>query len=471
MRAARARPRRPRARGEADLPAVRRREPRTRAPRWSRSTPADGLAPGARAARARGGAACASSGCAARTTRPASSSTPTLVGRICARLPGHRRARPGLPGARRRRPLRPLIARAREPRRRAHVLEGLRARRRARRLRPRAAGAGRGARRAAPARLDLVLVGGRRRAGLPRDGRAARSAAPRSSRSAAGWPPGMRARRRRGAGATRATSCSPARPCPTCSQRLVERGCAVRTFAHEPLLADCFRVTVSHRAAERPPAARARRAGGRRGAARPTTACAASARGEVRRATRETRIEVRLGLLGGGRRPRRDRPRLPRPHAHEPRVLVAAPTSTCAAPATSGSTSTTPSRTARIALGEALDIALGDRAGVRRFGSARAPLDEALAEAHRRPLGPRHRRARPRARRAGDRPHAARRLVPHFLDTLRPPRRGSACTSARPARTPTTSPRPPSRRVALALREAVEPDPARSGIASTKGVL
>jgi imidazoleglycerol-phosphate dehydratase len=34
-----------------------------------------------------------------------------------------------------------------------------------------------------------------------------------------------------------------------------------------------------------------------------------------------------------------------------------------------------------IALGEALDIALGDRAGVRRFGSARAPLDEALAEA------------------------------------------------------------------------------------------
>ena len=62
----------------------------------------------------------------------------------------------------------PLIARQREPRRHAHVLEGLRARRRARRLRPGPAAAGRGARRAAPARLDLVVVGRRGRARLPR---------------------------------------------------------------------------------------------------------------------------------------------------------------------------------------------------------------------------------------------------------------------------------------------------------------
>jgi imidazoleglycerol phosphate dehydratase HisB len=32
-----------------------------------------------------------------------------------------------------------------------------------------------------------------------------------------------------------------------------------------------------------------------------------------------------------------------------------------------------------LALGEALDAALGDRAGIQRFGSAHAPLDEALA--------------------------------------------------------------------------------------------
>jgi imidazoleglycerol-phosphate dehydratase len=34
-----------------------------------------------------------------------------------------------------------------------------------------------------------------------------------------------------------------------------------------------------------------------------------------------------------------------------------------------------------LAIGEALDQALGDRAGIRRFGSAHAPLDEALARA------------------------------------------------------------------------------------------
>lgn len=34
-----------------------------------------------------------------------------------------------------------------------------------------------------------------------------------------------------------------------------------------------------------------------------------------------------------------------------------------------------------LALGEAFDTALGDRAGIRRFGSAHAPLDEALARA------------------------------------------------------------------------------------------
>lgn len=34
-----------------------------------------------------------------------------------------------------------------------------------------------------------------------------------------------------------------------------------------------------------------------------------------------------------------------------------------------------------LALGQAIDAALGDRAGIRRFGSAYAPLDEALARA------------------------------------------------------------------------------------------
>ncbi len=90
------------------------------------------------------------------------------------RLPRHRVLRPGLPRARRRRP--PAAGgRARQPDHRAHVLEGLRARRRARRLRDRTARADRRARLAAPARLALVVVGRGRRDRLCAGGRDARA--------------------------------------------------------------------------------------------------------------------------------------------------------------------------------------------------------------------------------------------------------------------------------------------------------
>ena len=72
--------------------------------------------------------------------------------RALRRVPGRRARRPGLPGARRRGPVGAGRA-PREPRRRAHLLQGLGARRHPLRLRPRQPGPGRGARRPAPARL------------------------------------------------------------------------------------------------------------------------------------------------------------------------------------------------------------------------------------------------------------------------------------------------------------------------------
>ena len=167
VRAARARPRRPRAGGASRPTSCTPWPAATRAPRCSRSSRAT-------ASRSRARSSCAKAagrapGVALLAQQPDRRGARRRARRAHLRgLPGHRRARPGLPGARRRGLLRPH-RRAREPRRHAHVLEGLRARRRARRLRPRAARAGRGARRAAPAGLDLVVVGGRGRARLPRD--------------------------------------------------------------------------------------------------------------------------------------------------------------------------------------------------------------------------------------------------------------------------------------------------------------
>ena len=59
-----------------------------------------------------------------------------------------------------------------------------------------------------------------------------------------------------------------------------------------------------------------------------------------------------------------------------------------ARPATSISTSTTPPRIPRIALGEAFAKALGDRRGIARFGHAYAPMDETLTRVRDRHFGP-----------------------------------------------------------------------------------
>ena len=256
-------------------------------------------------------------------------------------------------------------------------------------------------------------------------------------------------------------------PVPAVFDRLVERGCAVRTFAHEPLLADCFRVTVSHRAAnERLLRALAELAGGE--APEAADGVRGERVGEVRRATRETRIELRLGLLGGGRA------RVATGLGFLDHMLTSfafwslTDLDLCCR----GDLWVDEHHTVEdcaIALGEALDMALGDRAGVRRFGSARAPLDEALAEATVDLSG----RGIAQLDLALAAPAIGRMpstLVPHFFDSFaRRGRLGLHVSAAGEDAHHVTE--AAFKAVALALREAVEPDAARSGIASTKGVL
>jgi histidinol-phosphate/aromatic aminotransferase/cobyric acid decarboxylase-like protein/imidazoleglycerol phosphate dehydratase HisB len=123
-----------------------------------------------------------------------------------------------------------------------------------------------------------------------------------------------------------------------------------------------------------------------------------------------------------------------------------------------------------IVLGQAVDSALGDRAGIARFGDARAPLDEALAHATV-DLGG-------RGVAAIDLPFAGERigllpgsLVPHFFDTLaRSGRLGIHISGAGSDDHHLLE--AAFKALARALRAAVAADPGRAGaIPSTKGSL
>ena len=122
-----------------------------------------------------------------------------------------------------------------------------------------------------------------------------------------------------------------------------------------------------------------------------------------------------------------------------------------------------------IGLGQALDLALGDRAGVRRFGDARAPLDEALCHAtvdlsgrgmatiDLRLVGPA----------MGELPTT---LVPHFFDTLaRQSRIAIHLTGA--GQDDHHLCEAAFKSLALALRWACAPDERRGSVPSTKGAL
>jgi histidinol-phosphate aminotransferase len=123
-----------------------------------------------------------------------------------------------------------------------------------------------------------------------------------------------------------------------------------------------------------------------------------------------------------------------------------------------------------IALGQALDRALGDRAGIARYGDARAPLDEALCHATV-DLGGRGYAVTElplRGPAVGGLPVT---LVPHFVDSLSRAGRlaihlqGSGDDDHHVVEAAFKA-------LALALRQAVAADPGRSGaLPSTKGAM
>ncbi len=122
-----------------------------------------------------------------------------------------------------------------------------------------------------------------------------------------------------------------------------------------------------------------------------------------------------------------------------------------------------------LVLGEALAEALGDRAGIARFGDAAVPMDEALARC---------------AVDAGGRPYAemeltfraervgamSTQMIPHALEALA---RTAGITLHLQAagRNDHHVAEAAFKALARALRAAVAPDPRRDGVASTKGAV
>ena len=127
-----------------------------------------------------------------------------------------------------------------------------------------------------------------------------------------------------------------------------------------------------------------------------------------------------------------------------------------------------------IALGEALRIALGDKAGIARFGDATVPLDEALAQAVVDVSG------RPYLVHTGEPAgqeyhliggHFTGSLTRHVFESIA--HHADICLHVRvlAGRDPHHIVEAQFKAVARALRAAVEPDPRVEGIPSTKGAL
>ncbi len=255
-----------------------------------------------------------------------------------------------------------------------------------------------------------------------------------------------------------------ARPAEAFARELLERGIVVRTFA-DPLLETSIRFSV----ATPPEDDRLLEALGAAAAA-PVQAAATPARtATVSRSTRETEIRCRVALDGSGRAA------VATGIGMLDHMLTALAAHSlvdvdlrCAGDLWVDEHHTV--EDVAIVLGQALDQALGERAGIRRFGDARAPLDEAVAHAVV-DLGGRGiaRIELPlRGERIGALPAT---LVPHFFDSMsRHGRIGIHLSGTGDDDHHVLE--AAFKALALALRHAWEPDPRRGGaVPSTKGSL
>jgi imidazoleglycerol phosphate dehydratase HisB len=253
---------------------------------------------------------------------------------------------------------------------------------------------------------------------------------------------------------------------------LGERGCVMRTFGHEALLAGAIRATVQTPpetdkllaalaeilerdvpAREDVPAAHDRLWG---------------RRATVDRVTKETAIGARLVLDGTGRTS------IATGVGFLDHMLHALAFHACfdLDLAIDGDLHVDEHHTvedAGIALGQALDRALGDRAGIRRFGNAAAPLDEAVATAVV-DLGGRGVAVLDLELSGEPVGGVAASLWPHLLDSFARAGRVNLHLAARGDDDHHVV-EAAMKALALALRAACAPDPRRGGLPSTKGAL
>jgi imidazoleglycerol-phosphate dehydratase len=128
-----------------------------------------------------------------------------------------------------------------------------------------------------------------------------------------------------------------------------------------------------------------------------------------------------------------------------------------------------------IVLGQAIRAALGDKQGIRRFGDALVPLDEALAQAVVDVSGRPYcvHSGEPEGQeyiRIGEVPYTGS-LTRHVLETLALHAHLCLHVTVLAGRDPHHIVECQFKAVARALREAIAPDPRVAGVPSTKGVL